>query len=201
MCNLKQESKLIQSIFIMHALVLLLVLPAVVFGQTTINPCNGVSEGFVPDPNDADCKTYWSCRNGTGVQYACGGDLVFDRTTALCIPFTGEFECPAPLCGATAVGVTYLPYPNDCQRYYICLEGGTLIEGDCGAGYVFDYVVKACNVPEKAECFVCPPQNPPKLVFFPNKKNCNGYYVCLNGEYRAQSYVYFSFNPRVTYRE
>lgn len=155
--------------------------PALTLAQ--FNPCNNVTQGFVPDPNDANCTTYWSCRNGQGEKQGCQNGFVFDRATSLCTPRTAEFECPEPVCPPTFVGIKHVPFPNSCQQYFTCANG-QLIERDCGPGYAFDYVAEDCDTELKADCLVCPPQTPPKLTYYPDKKDCNGYYLCLNGEFR-----------------
>lgn len=168
----------------MKYILILLVLPFVVYGQATYNPCNGVTLGLVPDPNDETCVSYWSCVKGEGKKYNCPTGSVFERSLAVCILLDDEFVCPPPLCSAASTGVTSLPYPNECGRHFLCLEGGFLLERPCAPGLVYDYVAKGCEVPEKANCLVCPPENPAKLVYYPDKKNCNGYYLCANGVYK-----------------
>lgn len=169
----------------MYAIVLSLLLPAMALAQTIVNPCNGVDRGFVPDPNDATCKSYWSCINGAGQKQSCATGRVFDRVQSACIVQNATFVCPEPLCAAGSTGIKHKPFPNDCDKYYTCANGN-LFERKCGPGMKFDYIAGDCDTELKADCLVCPPEVPAKLVRYPDKKNCNAYYLCANGQYQKR---------------
>lgn len=62
--------------------------------------------------------------------------------------------------------------------WYTCVSITKII-----IGLLFDEDIGKCDLEEKVECFDCPERDDPfNLVYFPDKKNCAGYYICLKGE-------------------
>lgn len=50
------------------------------------------------------------------------------------------------------------------------------------SGLLFDASISKCDVESKVECYECPEKDDPfNLVYYPNKRNCAGYYICLKG--------------------
>lgn len=51
------------------------------------------------------------------------------------------------------------------------------------AGLLFDVEIQKCDMELKVECYECPDKDDPSnLVYYPNKRDCAGYYICLKGK-------------------
>lgn len=90
-------------------------------------------------------------------------------------------ECPDE-------GIKQISHPKSCEKYILCV-GGTEIERRCAPGFHFSRSLRGCVKPEIAECeehervWECPEEDDlDNLVFIPNKKNCEKYYLCFGGD-------------------
>ncbi|KAF5277348.1 hypothetical protein FQA39_LY06161 [Lamprigera yunnana] len=97
--------------------------------------------------DEKKCDVFWSCWNGESSRYQCPPGLAYDRDDRVCkwsdqVPeckaeeVGGGFACPAP--GEITNSGTFSrhAHPDDCRKYYICLEGVPREYG-CPIGTVF----------------------------------------------------------------
>lgn len=103
------------------------------------------------------------------------------------------------LCGSQPEG-TLLPNKEDCSSFWACSHG-TAWAMKCQPGLYFDYKSQRCDYEENVECFdgdseeeeedddddddniQCPGDaEEGVLIFYPSKKSCSIYYVCLDGQ-------------------
>ncbi|KFB41688.1 AGAP010470-PA-like protein [Anopheles sinensis] len=151
-----------------------------VAAQTTTDPCVGSDQAFLPNPTD--CTKYYSCYGGIGYEQVCPDGKYFDPTRSLC-DIAANVNCVVNNCPPD--GIVFLPIPNVCDRYTICV-GGEAFEGFCDEDLYFDVNLGDCNYKNESGCVVnpCtqPPPNPPVLEIYPNEADCQQYLICLNGQ-------------------
>ncbi|XP_053667866.1 protein obstructor-E-like [Anopheles marshallii] len=150
--------------------------------QTTVDPCVGVvGEDLLPHPND--CTKYFSCYGGKGYEQTCPDGKYFHPREKWCdIP--GNVDCVTNNCPPD--GIEYLPVPNQCDRYIICVAGEAF-EVICSDGLFFDEKLGECNLKNETNCIVNPCIPPPTdpidtLPIHPNPGNCQQYIICLDDE-------------------
>ncbi|KAK2726895.1 protein obstructor-E-like [Artemia franciscana] len=109
------------------------------------------------------CDVFWSCWNGEANRYQCAPGLAYDREARVCMwadqvpeckveEVGNGFQCPAD---APAAGsFTRHAHPEDCRKYYVCLDGSPREYG-CPVGTVFkigdDDSSGFCADPEEVE--------------------------------------------------
>lgn len=109
----------------------------------------------------------------------------------------GAAAAPDASCTPTCDNVdpgTRIPDPTNCQRYYICLQGGHVSDftEECDDGEVFNE--GECENEENLECFVCAPpckftcpqdasesMDTIEATLVADRNDCNIYYVCIPG--------------------
>ncbi|XP_064111826.1 protein obstructor-E-like isoform X1 [Macrobrachium nipponense] len=122
--------------------------------------------GIFADPDPSVCSRFYTCIKGHATATDCTSGLHFDESTGNCAwPATanrvncsetaracvGDFCCTgSPV--VTADGVT-LPHPtyanvDDCQKFWVCLNGATPQESSCGLGQVYNERTMMCDYPE-----------------------------------------------------
>lgn len=81
------------------------------------------STGIAFLPHEDDCNLYYVCFGGTPHLMRCPGDTHFSVETNQCMdPLEAgckdfdNIECPA-------TGIEQIPYPYDCERYILCVNG------------------------------------------------------------------------------
>ncbi|XP_044597367.1 protein obstructor-E-like [Cotesia glomerata] len=99
-------------------------------------------------PDEKKCDVFWNCWNGEASRYQCSPGLAYDREARVCMwadqvpecrndEVAGGFSCPAAGEVAGASGsFSRHAHPEDCRKYYICLEG-IAREYGCPVGTVF----------------------------------------------------------------
>lgn len=99
-------------------------------------------------PDDVKCDTFWNCWGGEASRYQCSPGLAYDRESRVCMwadqvpeckveEVANGFNCPAAGELLASVGsFSRHAHPDDCRKYYICLEG-TPREYGCPIGTVF----------------------------------------------------------------
>lgn len=145
------------------------------------------STGIAFLPHEEDCNLYYICFGGTAHLMRCPGDThwsvdtntCMDPLEAGCEDLEAPIECPA-------TGVEQIPYPYDCERYILCVNGME-IPLQCAPGLHFSPSLRICTAPEIAECEEtqrgCPAEDDPfNIVFLPNEEDCNLYYLCWGGK-------------------
>ena len=188
-----------------------------------INPCDK-NMGIAYKPHPSDCTLYYMCMDTQAIDRSCGSGQIFDieklacgpESTSVCIldqkpsepipttlPPSPTTPSPAINPCANNVGIAYLPHPQDCNRYYMCMDSQAL-ERSCAFGEIFDIYKTTCGPSETSSCILNPtptstpgdipkpPTSPPNLnpLFvcpeptgnFPHPTNCNLYYLCINSQ-------------------
>lgn len=138
------------------------------------------SDGRYPNPESADCRTYYNCAwtiDGilVATQTKCPGTTVFDESIQKCVSAT-SYTCPSPVTSTTEVTTTKVPstespnlfncpsegrHPNpesaDCRTYYNCARtvDGNLVatQTKCPGTTVFDESIQKCV---SASSYTCP---------------------------------------------
>ncbi|XP_046669560.1 protein obstructor-E isoform X1 [Homalodisca vitripennis] len=99
-------------------------------------------------PDEVKCDTFWNCWNGEASRYQCSPGLAYDRDSRVCMwadqvpeckleEVADGFGCPAAGSVANSAGsFSRHAHPDDCRKYYICMEG-TAREYGCPIGTVF----------------------------------------------------------------
>ncbi|XP_060526256.1 protein obstructor-E-like [Cylas formicarius] len=114
------------------------------------------------------CDKFYYCVDGKFNMITCPNGLVYNENAGICSwpdeakrkGCTSEevfqFDCPKV---DESVGATHPRYadPEDCQYFYVCINGNTPRRNGCKLGQVFDDEVKKCdwakNVPECADWY------------------------------------------------
>ncbi|KAL1488015.1 hypothetical protein ABEB36_015390 [Hypothenemus hampei] len=95
--------------------------------------------------DEAKCDVFWNCWNGEASRYQCSPGLAYDREARVCmwadqVPEckneAGGFTCPANGEVSNTGSFSRHAHPDDCRKYYICLEGQAREYG-CPIGTVF----------------------------------------------------------------
>nr|XP_018906574.1 PREDICTED: uncharacterized protein LOC109036674 isoform X1 [Bemisia tabaci] len=119
--------------------------------RTQIEPAIGTPHcprlyGIFAD--DSKCDTFWNCWNGEASRYQCSPGLAYDKESRVCMwadqvaeckqeEVGNGFACPAAGEVAGSSGsFSRHAHPDDCRKYYICLEGVPREYG-CPIGTVF----------------------------------------------------------------
>ncbi|KAF0773754.1 protein obstructor-E isoform X1 [Aphis craccivora] len=99
-------------------------------------------------PDDVKCDTFWNCWGGEASRYQCSPGLAYDRESRVCMwadqvpeckieEVANGFNCPAAGEVLASIGsFSRHAHPDDCRKYYICMEG-TAREYGCPIGTVF----------------------------------------------------------------
>lgn len=111
---------------------------------------------LLPVPNT--CYQFYRCWQGRATIHSCPNPLVFDRRERAC-NFIHGTGCE----GGQTVGQTcpqvdgdepvLLPDENNCSGYFLCYNGQPL-QRQCAAGLHFNRILRACDLPENANCMV-----------------------------------------------
>merc|ERR1711953_1560869 len=100
--------------------------------------------GFYAHPDPAVCTKFYSCVEGDAEEYTCSPGLWFDDYKGVC------------------------NWPEDCAKFYICLNGVTPRAQGCELGLVYNDITKQCDGPE-------------------NVPECKDYYAFLDDEDNANA--------------
>lgn len=120
----------------------------------------------LPFPND--CTKFYKCNRGNAHPMDCPANLHWNKDKDYCdypnlakcetsLVFSravagGEAPQINPDCrGSEELNPTLLPYPGDCEKFYIC-NGGYAVPMDCPSGLHWDNTQKMCNWPLSAGC-------------------------------------------------
>ncbi|KAH1012280.1 hypothetical protein HUJ05_011463 [Dendroctonus ponderosae] len=114
------------------------------------------------------CDKFYYCVDGKFNMITCPNGLVYNENAGIC---SWPDEAKRKGCGSAEVfqfdcpkvneseGATHPRYsdPEDCQFFYVCINGNTPRRNGCKLGQVFDDVSKKCewarNVPECADWY------------------------------------------------
>jgi hypothetical protein len=117
--------------------------------------------------DEEKCDTFWSCWNGEANRYTCAPGLAYDAEARVCMwadqvegcnvrqTGDGSFQCPDTKLNPPAAGTfSRHAHPDDCRKYYVCLDGNPREYG-CPIGTVFkigsDSGSGQCEDPEGVE--------------------------------------------------
>lgn len=89
--------------------------------------------------------------------------------TTIATPRPNPVECPES-------GVTKVPNPYSCVRYFMCFAG-VAVARTCSSGLFFSRSQLRCVRREDSDCLLdsesCPAENDPdNVVFLPDQENC-----------------------------
>ncbi|XP_063701262.1 protein obstructor-E-like [Culicoides brevitarsis] len=124
--------------------------------------------GYFAHEDESICNKFFYCVDGKFNMIECPAGLVFNPKVGIC---TWADEAKRVGCGTKEVfnfncpkvnetfGLTHPRYadPEDCQYFYVCINGDTPRRSGCKLGQVFDDVGKNCKwareVPECADFY------------------------------------------------
>lgn len=139
--------------------------------------------------------SYFTCFYEEYVLQRCPDGFWFERTNEVCdLPhnvFTCEFAPPPAPPETTTLasttrrpnpvdcevdGVTHLPNPYSCTRFFMCFDG-VAVEQSCSPGLYFSRSQLRCVRRAESDCLLdgetCPAVNDPdNIVFFPDQDDC-----------------------------
>lgn len=153
------------------------------------DPCKDIDDTdrkYIPDLRN--CYYYWACVRGVGWKYKCPADWpVFDWRQQMCVKGKRRQYCDKPFCGKQDRGrICANRIKDQCGRYRQCLNG-TIIGMQCPEGYKFDDINERCQLDWLADCLDCPAKDTVhQIKYYPDRKNCNGFYVCSRGVFYPQ---------------
>jgi len=123
--------------------------------------------GFFAHPDASVCDVFYTCVDGEYIENKCTGGLHFDEYTGTCVwpenanregcvetkkELKDGFQCPKEKSkndeSGQIVAHPHFPHPEDCQKFYVCLNGVEPRELGCTAGEVFNDETKRCDAPE-----------------------------------------------------
>uniref|UniRef100_A0A182TW40 Chitin-binding type-2 domain-containing protein n=1 Tax=Anopheles melas TaxID=34690 RepID=A0A182TW40_9DIPT len=124
--------------------------------------------GFFPHPDSSICNIFYNCINGRELEMTCVAGLHFNEPTGTCVwpdmanrqgcgsnankKLNDGFQCPknAQKMDKNGQIITHpnYPHPDDCQRFYICLNGIEPRQGTCDQGMVYNEDLQRCDDPE-----------------------------------------------------
>lgn len=124
--------------------------------------------GYFAHEDASVCGQFYFCVDGKFNMITCPSGLVYNEKTGICTwpdeakkkgcssQEVFKFSCPAV---AKEIGQTHPRYadPEECQFFYVCINGETPRRNGCKMGQVFNDATKNCdwprNVPECAEWY------------------------------------------------
>lgn len=141
--------------------------------------CNE-GDDFLPFPND--CTRYVVCVDGNAYEQKCPDGYWFNPANKYCDYPSNVDEKYCPVIECTPGVVYNLPTKHSCNEYILCFDG-TPVNMKCADGLEFDPEVKECVLYQDSTCEIlnCPEENGDEPVFLPNKRDCQGYYICVSG--------------------
>ncbi|XP_050674321.1 protein obstructor-E-like [Leptidea sinapis] len=120
--------------------------------------------GYFAHEEPHECGIFYYCVDGKFNMITCPADLVYNDKTGICTwadeakkkgcgtKDIFDFDCPAV---NETFGLTHPRYadPEDCQFFYVCINGNTPRRSGCKLGQAFDDVSKKCEWARKVpEC-------------------------------------------------
>ncbi|XP_063593487.1 uncharacterized protein LOC134770492 [Penaeus indicus] len=121
--------------------------------------------GYFPHPDPKICNKFYYCAAGSGSLITCPDGLVFSLKTGNCVwPDAAgrsgcastnvlNFTCPTSGFDIQRDAHPRFPDPDDCQYFYVCINGKDPRRNGCAFGQVFNSVTKACDSPKEVpEC-------------------------------------------------
>ncbi|XP_047491267.1 protein obstructor-E-like [Penaeus chinensis] len=120
--------------------------------------------GYYPHPEPTNCHQFYYCTGGQSSQLTCPEGLSFSVNSGTCVwPDQAgrsncvsekllNFTCPALPPSSTEVHPRFAD-PDDCQYFYVCINGKEPRRNGCAFGQVFNNMTKTCDAPKDVpEC-------------------------------------------------
>lgn len=182
---------------------------AVLASTAYADVCEGEANGAFVDNPDL-CPGYFQCIDGVPNPGSCQAPYIFYPVERHCSYAIGECAdywsrtTPAPTTTTAAplnyeciVGdIHYLPHDKSCSKYILCYNG-VPSELECPAGLFFHPTELNCVKEDISQCTEnpCPEVDSETPLYFPSNRDCNIYYICLNGAPKEFScYVNYVFD-------
>ncbi|XP_014220361.1 protein obstructor-E-like [Trichogramma pretiosum] len=122
--------------------------------------------GFFAHPDPSVCNIFYNCIDGDAIEITCTTGLHFDEYSGTCVwpdsagrqgcgevgkELSDGFRCPKDTgldSRGQAVDHPKYAHPEDCQKFYVCLNGVNPREQGCSDGTVYNDVAQRCDAPE-----------------------------------------------------
>ncbi|XP_065089045.1 uncharacterized protein LOC135710405 isoform X1 [Ochlerotatus camptorhynchus] len=155
---------------------------------------------FIRHPTN--CRQYFICVAGTPIQQECPPNTAFNPTTNVC-DLESNVQCPATLrTKATFLslvsktsskannrcignkGIINVPDPDDCSRYYMCMNDNSF-SVECSKGMVFDSKTNKCGNADSSICIkdvtytINPCAGNKGMKYKPHATECEMYHMCM----------------------
>ncbi|KAK2584338.1 hypothetical protein KPH14_006729 [Odynerus spinipes] len=122
--------------------------------------------GFFAHPQPSVCNIFYNCIDGDAIEITCTTGLHFDEYSGTCVwpdsagregcgavdkKLKDGFECPKENqvdSRGMVVDHPKFAHPEDCQKFYVCLNGVTPREQGCSDGTVYNEEQQRCDAPE-----------------------------------------------------
>ncbi|KAI4472300.1 hypothetical protein M0802_016962 [Mischocyttarus mexicanus] len=122
--------------------------------------------GFFAHPEPSVCNVFFNCIDGEAIEITCTTGLHFDEYSGTCVwpdsagregcgavdkKLKDGFECPKENqldSRGMAIDHPKFAHPDDCQKFYVCLNGVTPREQGCSDGTVYNEEQQRCDAPE-----------------------------------------------------
>ncbi|XP_069696431.1 protein obstructor-E-like isoform X1 [Periplaneta americana] len=122
--------------------------------------------GYFAHPDPAVCHLFYNCIDGEHTEVPCTPGLHFDEYQGTCVwpessgrtgcskaesKLKDGFECPKDGQvdrNGQAVAHPKFAHPEDCQKFYVCLNGVQPRELGCSLGEVYNEEDQKCDAPE-----------------------------------------------------
>lgn len=116
------------------------------------------SEDVILIPHEDSCDKYYVCPglNEVPIMWACKPNFHFDIESEQCVPAdvakcnTNGTKCPT---GLEQDQVVYLPNPNNCSSYFLCVNNSQ-VELMCKEGLYWNEAVESCDYADQVTCSV-----------------------------------------------
>ncbi|XP_075162674.1 uncharacterized protein LOC142235304 [Haematobia irritans] len=191
--------------------------------QAVSSLCSTTTDYFIADPEN--CHQFYVCKGDRAYLWTCGNELYWDSKNNVCdkrkencvptaisghrqqsenLESTSKNSPPEspvlhPLCAEHNLSQKpkFLPFPQDCAKYYSCLNGLAYVE-KCPEPFLWNPLNQICDNPQNVQCQGQETTITPSGTISPNTiyqiypNDCNRYYQCeakacpLNYHWNAQ---------------
>ncbi|KAL1403848.1 hypothetical protein pipiens_005542 [Culex pipiens pipiens] len=147
-------------------------------------------DGPMSFPIQGECQRYTLCINGRGFLQECGIGLQFNPVARIC-DLEENVRCVPKICSnhINPNVATFVPHPQDCAKYYVCLFGDVVGDGPqrCAGDLLFNPATGWCDLPQNVDCGnkTPPPPiaecRPDGVHYIPSMDSCSKHYICFQG--------------------
>ncbi|XP_033212676.1 protein obstructor-E-like [Belonocnema kinseyi] len=132
-------------------------------GRSSLQPAQPTKDcphqfGYFKVGDQQNCGKFMNCADGVGYVFDCPEGLAYNSETYRCDwpdqvsdcdaeAYLG-FSCPNAKEGGYQTGeLRFFRSPQDCQRYYVCVNGRPRLQ-NCGEGNAFNDLINTCDAAE-----------------------------------------------------